>query len=57
MHPLLMGIQLRSNEGPHPFPRGDNSEIAKIHGRNLKKSSSPEPLSQFQPNLTQNILG
>ena len=27
-----------SNEGPCPFPRGDNSEIAKIHWRNLKNS-------------------
>ena len=25
-----------SNEGPHPFPRGDNNEIVKIHWRNLK---------------------
>ena len=25
-----------SNEGPRPFPRGDNYEIAKIHWQNLK---------------------
>ena len=30
-HPCLMGIQVCSNEGPRPFPRGDNKEIAKIH--------------------------
>ena len=28
------GIQLYSNEGPHPFSRGDNYKIAKIHWRN-----------------------
>ena len=41
----------------HPFPRGDNNEIAKIHWRNFKKSSSPEPMGQLQPNLAQRILG
>ena len=25
------GIQVCSNEGPHPFPRGDNYEMAKIY--------------------------
>ena len=34
MHPLVKGTQICSNEGPHPFPRGDNYEIAKIHWRN-----------------------
>ena len=28
------GIQVCSNEGPRPFPRGDNYEIAKIHWQN-----------------------
>ena len=28
--PLGEGIQVCSNEGPRPFPRGDNYEIAKI---------------------------
>ena len=37
---------------PHPFPRGDNYKIAKI-----KKSSSPEPLCQLQPNLAKGISG
>ena len=26
-----MGIQVCSNDGPRPFPRGDNKKIAKIH--------------------------
>ena len=55
-HPWVKGIQVCSNEGPRPSPRGDTYEIVKIHGRNLK-IISPEPLSQFQPNLVQNILG
>ena len=28
-HCLVEGIQIYSNEGPRPFPREDNSEIAK----------------------------
>ena len=32
--PWVKGIQVCSNEGPRPFPRGDNYEIAKIHWRN-----------------------
>ena len=37
-HPRVMGIQflLIINEGPRPFPRGDNKEIAKIHWWPLK---------------------
>ena len=35
-HPLGKGIQFCSNEGPRPFPRGDNYEIAKIHWQNLQ---------------------
>ena len=35
-HVWVMGIQVCSNEGPHPFPRGDNYKIAKIHWQNLK---------------------
>ena len=30
-HLWAKGIQFCSNEGPGPFPRGDNYEIAKIH--------------------------
>ena len=33
-NPWLKGIPVCSNEGPHLFPRVDNYEIAKIHGRN-----------------------
>ena len=55
-HPWMKGIQVCSNEGSRPFPRGDNYEIEKIHWQNKKKSSSPETLSQFQPNLAQSIL-
>ena len=32
----MKGIQVYSNEGPRPFPRADNYEIAKIHWQNLK---------------------
>ena len=55
-HPWIKGNQVCSNEGPHPFPRGHNYERVKIHWQNLK-SSSPEPLDLFQPNLAQSILG
>ena len=27
--PLVKGIQVSPNEGPHPFPRGDDNKIAK----------------------------
>ena len=33
-HPWVKGIQVCSNDGSCPFPRGDNYEIAKIHWRN-----------------------
>ena len=36
LHSWVKGIQVCSNKGPCPFPRGDNDEIAKIHWRNLK---------------------
>ena len=49
MHPWVTGIQVCSNEGPRPLPRGDNYEIAKIHWRN-SKISSPEPVGQFKQN-------
>ena len=35
-HPWVKGIQVYSNEGPRPFPRADNYEIAKLHWQNLK---------------------
>ena len=30
-HSWMNGIQVCSNEGPHPFPREDKYEIGKIH--------------------------
>ena len=35
-HSRAKGIQVCTNEGPHPFPGGDNYEIAKTHWWNLK---------------------
>ena len=56
MHPWVMGIQVYSNEGSHPFPKEDNYEKWKYIDEILK-SSSPEPLGQFQPNKAESILG
>ena len=33
-HPLVVVIHVSSNEGPCPFSKGDNYEIAEIHWRN-----------------------
>ena len=52
----MKGIQVGSNEGLCPFPKGDNYKIAKLHLQILKCSSS-EPLGQFQPNLAKSIFG
>ena len=30
-HPRVKGVQVCSNEGPQPFPRGENSKIVKMH--------------------------
>ena len=35
---------------------GDNSEIVNFYSKYIK-TSSPEPLGQFEPNLAQSILG
>ena len=35
-HPCVKGIQVCSNKGPRPFPRGDKYYIAKLHWRNKK---------------------
>jgi hypothetical protein len=43
------GIQVCSNVGDNPSPRGDNSERIKIHLTFLK--SSLEPAGQIQSNL------
>ena len=46
-HPLMKVIQIYSNEGPRPFPRGDYYEIVKIHWQNSKIffSRTTEPFS------------
>ena len=46
-------IKVCSNEGPHPFTRGDNRKNIE----SIQKSFYPEPLGQFQPNLAQASLG
>ena len=47
-------IQVCSNKGPLPLSRGDNNEIVKKKNHkniDVIKSSFPNPLGQFQPNL------
>ena len=44
-----------SNEGPRPFPRADNKEIAKIDWR--KEIFFSRTIGQFQQNLAPRILG
>ena len=59
-HPLVKEFQVCSNEGPRPFPRRD---ITTKHRKNchwqilteIKKSSLPEPIANFNLNLTQTI--
>ena len=46
----MKGIEVCSNEGSHPFPRGDNYEIVKIHIE-IKKISSPETTEPISSNL------
>ena len=51
------GIQICSNKGSCPYPRGVNNEIAKIHLGSLNKNLPyPKPMGQFQANVTQSIL-
>ena len=54
-----MEIQVCSNEGQCPFPRGDNNIIVEIHLPSLKNllQLSSEPLGKVQQNLAQSILG
>jgi hypothetical protein len=56
-HPWGEGIDIFANEGWRPSPRGDNSKRVKIYPKKFLKSSSPEPLGQFQPELAEIILG
>ena len=46
-YPWVKGIHFCSNEGPCPFPRGDNNEITKTQSRIFKIffSRTPEPIS------------
>ena len=50
-----MGIQVCSNEGPHPILRGDDSNIGNYIDD--LKFSSTEQLAQFLPNLVKSSLG
>jgi hypothetical protein len=52
----VKGIQVSSNEGDNPSPRGDNSERVKCTEKKIKKSSL-EPAGQIQSNLVHIILG
>jgi hypothetical protein len=53
----VKGIQVCSNEGDNPSPRGDNSKRVKIQYFFKKKSFSLKPTGQIQSNLVQIILG
>ena len=52
-HSLVKGIQMCSKKGPHPFPRGDNNKIAKIHCQNFNLLR----VGQFQPKFAQSCYG
>ena len=57
---IFTGLVWRSDEpfgNTASFWMGDNRKIVKILSHNFIKSSSPESIGQFQPNLAQNILG
>jgi hypothetical protein len=49
-HPWVERIQLYSNEGDYPSPRGDKNERVKIHWNFFFKYSSPEPQCQIPSN-------
>ena len=55
-HHWVKGIQVGSNEGSRPFPRGDNYEVWKntlIKFRNIFQNH----WANFQANLAQNTIG
>ena len=52
-----MIIQVSWNEREQSSPVGKMNDLRKITLTFIKESSPPEPLSQFQPNLAQVILG
>ena len=55
LHSWVRGIQVCSNQGLRPFPRGDKNKWRKYIVE-IYKSFSPEPLGQFYSNLAQSIL-
>ena len=52
-HPWVKWIQVRSNEGPRPFQRGHNNEIAKIrnHWTNFNQTWHKASLGERDSNL------
>ena len=56
-HPWVKGNHVCSNEGSRPFPRWDNTKLQNYIDEIKKKPSSQEPPDQFQPNLSQIMLG
>ena len=56
-HPWVEGIQVCSNEGPRPFPRGDNYEIVKIHRWNLKNPLLQNHWANFKQSWHKASLG
>jgi hypothetical protein len=55
-HSWVKWIQVCSNEGDSPSPKGDNSKRVKCN-ENFQKSFCPEPTGQIQSNLVHIILG
>ena len=55
----ILGVKMIKNfflnEGSRPSQSGDNCKKVTIHYWNFLKSSSPEPLGHFHPNLAQSI--
>ena len=56
-HPYVKGIQVSSNEGPRPFPSGDNIVIAKIHWRNKKNPLLQNHWTNFKQSWHKASLG
>ena len=71
-HLSVKGIKVCSNEDPHPFARGNNYQIVKIHRRNLKilfqnhlanfkqiwhKASFGQVYSKEEPFYSKNVMG
>ena len=57
MHPWVNGIQVYSNAGPRPFPRGDNNEIAKKIFTKFKNLLLQNHLSYFNQTWHKASLG